>query len=60
MIPNEPCPVDSTRRALLGSALAPGIKIGGYHLGTLKDVLILLAFSAVMMVLAVRAFETQE
>lgn len=52
--------VDPMRRLLLGGDLAPGIRIGTRHLGTIEDCLILAAFSAVMMVCAVWAFETQE
>jgi ABC-2 type transport system permease protein len=52
--------VDPMRRLLLGGELAPGIRIGTHHLGTGEDCLILAAFAAVMIVLAVRAFEAQE
>jgi ABC-2 type transport system permease protein len=52
--------VDPMRRLLLGADVAPGIKIGNHYLGTLEDCLILGAFAAVMMVLAVRAFQAQE
>jgi len=52
--------VDPMRRLLLGADLAPGIEIANHHLGTVEDGLILAAFAAVMMVLAVRAFEAQE
>jgi ABC-2 type transport system permease protein len=52
--------VDPMRRLLLGAGLAPGIKIAGHSLGTAEDTLILAAFAAVMMALAVRAFATQE
>ena len=52
--------VDPMRRLLLGADLAPGIKIASHHLGTVEDGLILAAFAAVMMVLAVWAFEAQE
>ncbi len=52
--------VDPMRRLLLGSRLAPGVTIGGHHLGTLEDVLILASFSAIMMVGAVWAFGGQE
>jgi len=52
--------VDPMRRLLLGADLAPGIKIADHHLGTVEDCLILGAFAAIMMALAVRAFEAQE
>jgi len=52
--------VDPMRRLLLGADLAPGIEIANHHLGTIEDALILAAFAALMMVLAVRAFEAQE
>jgi ABC-2 type transport system permease protein len=52
--------VDPMRRALLGSELAPGIRIGSYHLSTAADVGILAVFAAVMLALAMRAFEAQE
>jgi ABC-2 type transport system permease protein len=52
--------VDPMRRVLLGSELAPGINIGGYHLSTPVDVGILLVFAAVMLGLAMRSFESQE
>ena len=52
--------VDPMRRLLLGADLAPGIEIANHHLGTVEDCLILAAFAAVMMVLAVWAFEAQE
>jgi ABC-2 type transport system permease protein len=52
--------VDPMRRLLLGAELAPGIRIGNHHLGTAEDVLILAVFAAVMMLLAVWAFEAQE
>ncbi len=52
--------VDPMRRLLLGAELAPGIKLAGHHLGTAEDVLILAAFAAVMMGLAVWAFAAQE
>jgi len=52
--------VDPMRRLLLGADLAPGIEIANHHLGTVEDCLILAAFAAVMMVLAVQAFEAQE
>jgi ABC-2 type transport system permease protein len=52
--------VDPMRRLLLGAELAPGIKIAEHHLGTAEDCLILAAFAAVVMVLAVWAFEAQE
>ena len=52
--------VDPMRRLLLGAKLAPGIKIANHHLGTLEDILILACFAVVMMLLAMRAFETQE
>jgi ABC-2 type transport system permease protein len=52
--------VDPMRRLLLGSKLAPGIEIGGYHLGTAADVGILAVFAAVMLLLAMRSFEGQE
>jgi ABC-2 type transport system permease protein len=52
--------VDPMRRALLGSTLAPGIKIGSYHLSTFADVGILAVFAAVMLALAMRSFESQE
>jgi ABC-2 type transport system permease protein len=52
--------VDPMRRALLGSDLAPGIRIGSYHLSTAADVGILAVFAAVMLALAMRAFESQE
>ncbi len=52
--------VDPMRRLLLGADLAPGIRIANHHLGTLEDCLILGTFAALMMVLAVRAFEVQE
>ncbi len=52
--------VDPMRRALLGSVLAPGIKIGSYHLGTWADVAILAVFAAVVLSLAMRSFESQE
>ena len=52
--------VDPMRRLLLGTDLAPGIKIANHHLGTAEDCLILAAFASVMMVLAVWAFEAQE
>ena len=52
--------VDPMRRLLLGSDLAPGINIGGRNLGTPEDVLVLALFSAVMVALAIRAFEVQE
>ncbi len=52
--------VDPMRRLLLGAKLAPGIKIANHHLGTFEDILILACFAVVMMLLAMRAFETQE
>jgi ABC-2 type transport system permease protein len=52
--------VDPMRRLLLGADLAPGIRIGNHHLGTAEDCLILAVFAAVMMLLAMRAFESQE
>jgi ABC-2 type transport system permease protein len=52
--------VDPMRRLLLGADLAPGIRIGNHHLGTVEDALILAAFASLMMVLAVWAFESQE
>jgi ABC-2 type transport system permease protein len=52
--------VDPMRRALLGSTLAPGINIGGYHLGTWADVGILAVFAAVALTLAMRCFQSQE
>ena len=52
--------VDPMRRLLLGSKLAPGIEIGGYHLGTAADVGILAVFAAVALSLAMRSFESQE
>ncbi len=52
--------VDPMRRVLLGADLAPGIRIANHHLGTLEDCLILIVFAAVMMALAMWAFETQE
>jgi len=52
--------VDPMRRVLLGSDLAPGIKIGGHVLGTPEDVVILAVFAAVMLLLAIRGFESQE
>jgi len=52
--------VDPMRRALLGSELAPGIRIGSYHLSTAADVGILAVFAALMLALAMRAFEAQE
>ncbi len=52
--------VDPMRRLLLGADLAPGITVFGHTLGTAEDILILAAFAAVMMALAIRAFETQE
>jgi ABC-2 type transport system permease protein len=52
--------VDPMRRALLGSTLAPGIRIGSYHLGTGVDVAIMAVFAAAMLSLAMRAFESQE
>lgn len=52
--------VDPMRRILLGSDLAPGIKIGNHHLGTLEDGLILAGFASIMMALAIWAFEAQE
>jgi ABC-2 type transport system permease protein len=52
--------VDPMRRLLLGADLAPGIQIAGHRLGTVEDCLILAAFAAVMMVLAVLAFQAQE
>jgi len=52
--------VDPMRRLLLGAKLAPGIQIAGHHLGTLEDILILACFAVVMMLLAMRAFESQE
>jgi len=52
--------VDPMRRLLLGADLAPGIEIANHHLGTVEDCLILAAFAAVMMVVAVWAFEAQE
>jgi ABC-2 type transport system permease protein len=52
--------VDPMRRLLLGGDLAPGIRIGAHHLGTVEDCIILATFATVMMVLAVLAFEAQE
>jgi ABC-2 type transport system permease protein len=52
--------VDPMRRLLLGADLAPGINIANHYLGTVEDCLILAAFAAVMMVVAVWAFEAQE
>jgi ABC-2 type transport system permease protein len=52
--------VDPMRRALLGSTLAPGIKIGSYHLGTWADIAILAVFAAVVLTLAMRSFESTE
>ncbi len=52
--------VDPMRRTLLGSTLAPGINIGGYHLGTWLDVAILAVFAAVLLTLAMRSFQSQE
>jgi ABC-2 type transport system permease protein len=52
--------VDPMRRLLLGANLAPGIRIGDHHLGTVEDGLVLATFALVMMVLAVFAFEAQE
>jgi ABC-2 type transport system permease protein len=52
--------VDPMRRLLLGADLAPGINIANHYLGTVEDCLILAGFAAVMMVLAVWAFEAQE
>jgi ABC-2 type transport system permease protein len=52
--------VDPMRRLLLGADLAPGINIANHHLGTIEDCLILAGFAAVMMILAVWAFEAQE
>jgi len=52
--------VDPMRRLLLGADLAPGINIASHHLGTVEDSLILAAFAAIMMTLAVRAFAAQE
>jgi ABC-2 type transport system permease protein len=52
--------VDPMRRLLLGGDLAPGIKIANHRLGTVEDGLILAAFAAVMMAVAVWAFEAQE
>jgi ABC-2 type transport system permease protein len=52
--------VDPMRRLLLGADLAPGIRIASHHLGTVEDGLILASFAAVMMILAVWAFETQQ
>ncbi len=52
--------VDPMRRALLGSTLAPGIRIGSYHLGTWADVGILAVFALIALSLAMRAFESTE
>ncbi len=52
--------VDPLRRLLLGSKLAPGIQIGGHHLGTMEDIGILAVFAVVMLLLAMRSFETTE
>jgi ABC-2 type transport system permease protein len=52
--------VDPMRRALLGSELAPGIRIGSYHLSTAVDVGILAVFAIIVLSLAMRAFEGQE
>ncbi len=52
--------VDPLRRLLLGSTLAPGIQIGNYHLGTWEDIGILVVFAAVMLLLAMRSFESTE
>jgi ABC-2 type transport system permease protein len=52
--------VDPMRRALLGSELAPGIRIGSYHLSTAADVGILAVFAVIVLSLAMRAFEAQE
>ncbi len=41
-------------------ALASGIRIGDHYLETMEDVLILFVFAAVMMLLAVWIFESQE
>ena len=52
--------VDPLRRLLLGSTLAPGIQIGGHHLGTMEDIAILAVFAIVMLLLAMRSFESTE
>jgi ABC-2 type transport system permease protein len=52
--------VDPLRRLLLGSTLAPGIQIGGHHLGTMEDIAILAVFAVVMLLLAMRSFESTE
>ncbi len=52
--------VDPMRRLLLGGDLAPGIKIANHRLGTIEDGLILAIFAALMMAVAVWAFEAQE
>ena len=52
--------VDPMRRTLLGSVLAPGIRIGSYHLGTWADVGILAVFALIALSLAMRSFESTE
>jgi len=52
--------VDPMRRALLGSELAPGIRIGSYHLSTAADVGILAVFAVIVLSLAMRSFESTE
>ena len=52
--------VDPMRRALLGSELAPGIRIGSYHLSTAADIGILAVFAVIVLSLAMRSFESTE